>query len=99
MSKLEKLLETEGYDTLEELAEAVFSASVSPGICINDGCNYTTEVEPDQDRGWGEICGTNTVKSARSATTMVPTAVRVICRRTRARTWRVVMNRFFFSMM
>src|SRR5271170_5821266 len=23
---------------------------VSPGICANDGCDYTAEVEPDQDR-------------------------------------------------
>ena len=64
MDKLQKLLEIEGYATLEELLEAVFSDSVSPGICINDGCQYTVEVEPDQDRGWCEVCGTNTVKSA-----------------------------------
>jgi hypothetical protein len=46
------------------LLEAVFSDSVSPGICMNEGCDYTVEVEPDQDRGWCEACGTNTVKSA-----------------------------------
>jgi hypothetical protein len=57
-------LQSEGYDTLEELLEAVFSDSVSPGICMNDGCDYTTEVEPDQTQGWCEVCGTNTVKSA-----------------------------------
>jgi len=34
------------------------------GICTNDGCDYTTDVEPDQDRGWCEVCGTNLVKSA-----------------------------------
>jgi hypothetical protein len=64
MAKLEQLLEIEGYTTLEELLETVFSDSVSPCICTNDGCEYTTEVEPDQDRGWCEVCGTNTVKSA-----------------------------------
>jgi hypothetical protein len=62
--KLDQLLEIEGYDTLEELLEAVFSDSVSPGICTNEGCDYTTEVEPDQDGGWCEVCGTGTVKSA-----------------------------------
>jgi hypothetical protein len=61
--KLTTLLEIEGYESLEEMAEAVFSDSVSPGICTNDSCDYTTEVEPDQDRGWCEVCGTNTVKS------------------------------------
>jgi hypothetical protein len=34
--------------------------------CAQDrhDCDYATEVEPDQDRGWCESCGTNTVKSA-----------------------------------
>jgi hypothetical protein len=52
--KLAALLQSEGYDTLEELLEAVFSDSVSPGICMNSGCDYTTEVEPDQTEGWCE---------------------------------------------
>ena len=64
MSKLDKLIEIEGYGSLEELAEAVFSDSVSPGICMNAGCDFTTEVEPDQNRGWCEQCSTNTVTSA-----------------------------------
>ena len=63
-SKLDTLIDIEGYDSFEKMAEAVFSDSVSPGICTNEGCSYTTEVEPDQDRGWCEECGTNTVKSA-----------------------------------
>jgi hypothetical protein len=36
-------------------AGAVFSDSISLGICTNDGCKYTVEVEPDQDRGWCEV--------------------------------------------
>jgi hypothetical protein len=64
MTKLEELVEIEGYETFDELLEATFSDSVSPGICTNDGCDFTVEVEPDQDRGWCESCGTNTVKSA-----------------------------------
>ena len=64
MRKLDKLLDIEGYDNFGEMAAAVFSDSVSPGICMNDGCDYTTEVEPDQDRGWCEACSTNSVKSA-----------------------------------
>jgi hypothetical protein len=47
-----------------ELFAAVLSDSVSPGICINPGCNYTTDVEPDQDRGYCEVCRTQTVQSA-----------------------------------
>jgi hypothetical protein len=49
MSKLEKLLEIEGYDALDELL-GIFFDSALPGICANDGCDYTAEVEPDQDR-------------------------------------------------
>jgi len=64
MAKLTRLVAAEGYDSLEDLlAEAVFD-SVCPGICMNADCTYTTDVEPDQDRGWCEACGTNSVKSA-----------------------------------
>ena len=63
-TKLDKLIEIEGYDDIADLAEAVFSDSVSPAICMNEGCNFTSEMEPDQDRGWCEECKTNSMKSA-----------------------------------
>ena len=63
-AKLAQLLETEGYATLEELLEAVVSDSVSPAICMNPRCSFTTEMEPDQDAGFCEECGTQSVKSA-----------------------------------
>ena len=63
-AKLANLLEIEGYDTLEELLEAVFSDSVSPAICTQADCNYTTEMEPDQDAGYCEVCRTQTVVAA-----------------------------------
>jgi hypothetical protein len=63
-AKLAKLIEIEGYDTFEELAEAVFSDAVSPAICMNEGCDYTCEMEPDQDAGYCEECHTNTMKAA-----------------------------------
>jgi hypothetical protein len=50
MDKLEKLVESEGYETLEELLEASFSDSVSPGICMNEDCDYTVEVEVSSGR-------------------------------------------------
>jgi hypothetical protein len=37
---------------------------ISPGICMNTGCDYTNDVELDQDRGWCERCGAQTVQSA-----------------------------------
>lgn len=61
--KLEKLADAWGCDYLGQLLEDCISDSVCPGICMNKGCDYTTEVEPDQSRGYCEICGTKTVKS------------------------------------
>jgi hypothetical protein len=62
--KLQKLIELEGYeDDVALIADAV-SDSVCPAICMNIGCDYTAELEPDQDRGWCECCSTNSMKSA-----------------------------------
>lgn len=63
-AKLKALMEAEGYGSLNDLLEASAFDSVSPGICTNPGCTYTTEYEPDQDQGWCEACDTNTVASA-----------------------------------
>jgi hypothetical protein len=60
----DQLVEAEGYDSLDELLEAAALDSVSPSICTNANCDYTAEMEPDQDRGFCENCGTNTVASA-----------------------------------
>jgi len=62
--KFKTLVELEGYDDdVESIADAV-ADSVCPAICMNDGCDYTVEMEPDQDRGWCESCDTNSMKSA-----------------------------------
>ena len=62
MSKLETLAEIEGLDVDEMLEQATFEC-VAPAICMNPDCNYTTGMEPDQDKGWCEECGEGTVKS------------------------------------
>ena len=62
--KLTQLIESEGYASLENLLAAVVSDSVAPGICVREGCSYTCEVEPDQDAGWCEGCGRQSVRSA-----------------------------------
>ena len=61
--KLAKLAEIEGYDTAEALIDAKGIDSIAPGICMNPGCDYTTEVEGDQEEGWCECCDTGTVVS------------------------------------
>ncbi len=58
------LIASEGVASLETLLAAVIGDSVSPAICINPDCSFTTEMEPDQDRGWCDECRTNTVVAA-----------------------------------
>ena len=63
-AKLRALYAAEGFDSIEAMLEAATFDSVSPGICIKPDCDGTAEVEPDQERGWCEACGSNTVASA-----------------------------------
>ena len=62
--KLIKLCEVEGYTNALDLVEAVWCDSVCPAICMTEGCNYTAEMEPDQQEGYCEACGGNTLTSA-----------------------------------
>ena len=62
--KLMKLCDTEGFDSLDDLLQAAVTDSVCPAICMTEGCDYTTEMEPDQDMGYCEVCGGQTVTSA-----------------------------------
>jgi len=62
--KLTMLANIEGFEDSMQMLEEIMVDSVNPGICTNEDCDYTTEVEPDQDKGYCEVCGTQTVKSA-----------------------------------
>jgi hypothetical protein len=62
--KLRELAADGGYESVEDMLEACAADSVSPAICTDPDCSYTTEMEPDQDRGYCEVCGKNTVASA-----------------------------------
>ena len=66
-AKLAKLIDTEGFTDENALFAASMSDSVSPAICCNlenPDCDYTAEMEPDQDRGWCEECQAGTMVSA-----------------------------------
>jgi hypothetical protein len=63
-AKLMKLCDLEGYKRLHDLLRASTTDSVCPAICMTEGCDYTTEMERDQDAGYCEACGGNTVTSA-----------------------------------
>ena len=62
-AKLRKLMTIEGYVSVVEMFKGIVLDSVSPAICCNEDCDYTAEMEPDQDRGWCDECGTNSMKS------------------------------------
>lgn len=61
--KLATLMDAWGCEDENELVARALVDSVAPGICMNLECDYTTDVEPDQNAGRCEPCGTNTVKS------------------------------------
>jgi hypothetical protein len=64
-SKMETLAQDWGLDLDEnDTYRDLMFDGINPGICMNKDCNYSTDVEPDQDKGYCEECGTNTVKSA-----------------------------------
>ena len=63
-TKLMKLCELEGFKSFDDLLRQAASDSVCPAICMTEGCDYTTEIEPDQDEGYCEACGGNTVVSS-----------------------------------
>ena len=63
-AKLMKLCDLEGYKRLHDLLKASTTDSVCPAICMTEGCDYTTEMESDQDAGYCEACGGNTMVSA-----------------------------------
>jgi hypothetical protein len=63
-AKLMKLCDAAGFACLDHLLSALITDSVCPAICMTEGCDYTTEMEPDQTEGYCEACGGDTVVSA-----------------------------------
>ena len=55
------------FDEENELFAAALSDSVCPAMCCNPDnpeCDYTAEMEPDQDQGWCEPCERGSLVSA-----------------------------------
>ena len=63
-SKLQQLTHDYGFGEPSDMVEIAIMDGVCPGICMNEGCSYSTDVEPDQDHGYCEICCTQSVVSA-----------------------------------
>lgn len=62
-AKLDKLAEYEGFDDVYDMLEAAAFDSISPAICMSPDCDYTADLEPDQDKGWCEMCEKPSMKS------------------------------------
>lgn len=62
--KISLLAKLEGAETVMSMLEEFDLEGAVPGICMNDGCEFTAYYEPDCDNGHCELCGTKTVKSA-----------------------------------
>jgi hypothetical protein len=62
--KLVTLCEAEGFRSLDDLLRASMSDVVCPAICMVEGCDHIERYEKDQEEGYCEACGSNTVTSA-----------------------------------
>jgi hypothetical protein len=61
--KLMTLCEAEGSASLDDLLAVTAVDSICPAICMTEGCDHTAEMEPNQEEGYCEACGGNTVVS------------------------------------
>jgi hypothetical protein len=59
-AKLMKLCDLEGYKRIHDLLKASDKDSLCPAICMTEGCDFTTEMERDQDAGCRSIHRTQT---------------------------------------
>jgi len=63
--KLDELCDIEGYEDAIDLAkDSDFGpAIINNAICMENNCDYTAPMEPDQDAGWCPICEKLSVSS------------------------------------
>ncbi len=62
-SKLVKVCEAEGFATVGDLIALSVADSVCPAICMTEGCDHIAPMESDQEEGYCEVCGGNTLVS------------------------------------
>ena len=61
--KLRKRAELEEFESVTAMLDDAVRDTIVPAICTNPECEFTDYMEPDQDAGFCEDCGTNSVKS------------------------------------
>jgi len=62
-SKLMMVCESEGFASIDDLLALVVADSVCPAICMTEGCDHVAPMESDQEEGYCEHCGGNTMVS------------------------------------
>jgi hypothetical protein len=62
-SKLMQVCEAEGFASIDDLIALVVADSVCPAIRVKEGCDYIAPMESDQQEGYCENCGSNTMIS------------------------------------
>lgn len=62
-AKLMTLLQAEGLESVDDLVALSVADSVCPAICMTEGCDHVAPMESDQEEGYCEACGGNTMMS------------------------------------
>ncbi|HUO50277.1 MAG TPA: hypothetical protein VMU25_01805 [Candidatus Paceibacterota bacterium] len=62
-SKLMRVCEREGFVSVDDLLALSVADSVCPAICMTEGCDHVAPMESDQEEGYCEACGGNTMVS------------------------------------
>jgi len=63
-TKLVTLCEAEGLAGLDDLSALMAADNICPAICMTEGCDHVAPMESDQEEGYCEKCGGNTMVSA-----------------------------------
>jgi hypothetical protein len=62
-AKLMKLCQAEGLEGIDDLMALSVCDSLCPAICMTEGCDHVAQMESDQEEGYCEACGGNTMTS------------------------------------
>jgi len=62
-TKLMTLLQAEGLESIDDLVALSVADNVCPAICMTEGCDHVAPMESDQEEGYCEACGGNTMMS------------------------------------
>jgi hypothetical protein len=61
--KIQILVETYGYEDVNEMMGDYMLSGTLPGICVSPVCDNIEEYEPDQNKGYCTNCHNQTVAS------------------------------------